>query len=83
MEGQLDFDIEELKAWGDSRVTKEFMERINLLMQDADNMVHLALEKNEKEEAALHNAGMRSYREVLDIPEIIKEDLKEEHGKNN
>ena len=54
-------------------VTQYFMDLVRELKDGEDKMVHLHLEKNEKDEAGLANAGMTQLDEVLKIPEIMKE----------
>ena len=58
----------EVKEWLRNEVTVAFFERIDIHIADADKMVHKALEDNEKEQAALHNAKYVSFKDVKDVP---------------
>ena len=70
--------LEDLDDWEHLEITRLFFEYVKVLLEDADNHVHSCLEENKKEEAALFNAGMVQIKEIMDIPERMKDDIKEE-----
>ena len=69
---------DDIKSWQKLEVTKLFFTYLDVHIQDADSQVHLLLEGNEKEQAALANAGKTQLEEVVDIPNRMVEDMKEE-----
>lgn len=72
---------QDFKDWLNQPETVLFMEYITILRNDNNNFVHTALSKNEKEEAALFNAGMVQLDEVLkEVSKTIISDLKEQEG---
>ncbi len=70
--------IEDVSLWLRSEVTKEFLSIIAIHKQDVDKFVHIALRKGEFQQAASHNAALIQLKEVLNIPENIKENIKME-----
>ena len=69
---------EDIKDWETLEVTRLFFSYVNVHLEDADRLVHTCLGQNQKDEAALHNAGMVQIQEIIAIPESMKEDLEEE-----
>jgi len=69
--------IEEIKSWQRDPVTVEFFDRVSLHREDADLQVHKSLEDGEQQQAALHNASMVVFEEVLDITGRMIDELKE------
>ena len=64
----------DIREWLDLEVTKEFFERVQVLIEDSDRMIHKHLESNQLQEAAYFNAGKTQLEEVLNLPELMKED---------
>ena len=69
---------DDIRSWQKLEVTKLFFTYLDVHIQDADSQVHLLLEKAEPHQASLTNAGMVQLQEVVDIPDRMGEDLKEE-----
>jgi len=65
---------EDVRHWLNDDVTKEYFKWVKSHRDDANSMVHGALEQYELNEAALHNAGMSAFSEVLEIPSRMIED---------
>jgi hypothetical protein len=78
MAEQSGITVEDIKEWRDLEVTCLFFEYVKVHLEDDDNRVHGSLENNLKDEAALFNAGMSRLHDVMEIPERMIEDLKEE-----
>ena len=53
------------------------MTYIRTLIADCDEKVHQFIEKNDMHNAHLYNAAMNQLREVLEIPDIMMEEVKE------
>ncbi len=64
-------------------VTQAFLERVKTTEEDEDKHVHLHLSKNELSEAAVANAGVAVYKEILDMPHQMIEDAREEEEINS
>lgn len=67
----------DIEDWESLEITRMFFEDVRLILEDADIQVHRSLELNQKEEAALFNAGMTQVQEILEIPGRMKEDAKD------
>ena len=73
-----DITKEDIAKWVTDPVTKSFMEYVDETIDDSDNKVHLALERNEMHEAHLFNSGKVMLAEVKGIPDRMIEDKIEE-----
>lgn len=67
----------DIQDWLGSDVTKAFFERVALHRDDADREVHKFLSKYELNQAALNDAAKAAFEEVLLLPEIMINELKE------
>ena len=72
--------VEDIRDWKESEVTIEFFKLVHELLEDSDRQVHKYLEQGDLNQSAYYNAGMVQLEEVLDIPEIMKHNLKGEEG---
>lgn len=69
---------EDIAEWKKNPVTKLFMQYIKAMIHDCDTKVHSHIEVNDMHNAHLYNAAMNQLKEVLEIPDMMIEDLKEE-----
>lgn len=74
----MSFTVEDVRAWKNDPITKEFFSVILVLVEDADKCVHRCLEENDLQDAALHNAGMSKLKDVLDIPDELINNIRQE-----
>ena len=68
---------EDVKAWMAESVTVEFMKRVHWLREDCDEQVHGSLHVGNTEEAKAFEAGRVQLAEVLLIPDLMLEEIKE------
>lgn len=73
-----EFTVNDVRAWLDDPITQEFFGLVKLQMDDADKCTHKCLEENQLQEAALHNAGMAKLKDVLELPELLIQNIKEQ-----
>ena len=69
---------DDVRDWQKNEVTQAFFVELNRHIEDADKQVHLFLQENEQFQAALSNAGKVQLEEVLDIPDRMVYEMKEE-----
>jgi len=69
---------DDVRDWQKNEVTQAFFVELNRHIEDADKQVHLLLQENEQFQAALSNAGKVQLEEVLDIPDRMVYEMKEE-----
>jgi len=67
----------DVRDWQKDEVTIAFFIEVDRHIADADKQVHLLLEQNQTEQAALSNAGKVQLEEVLDIPDRMIHEMKE------
>lgn len=73
---------EDVSDWVENPVTEVFLSYIEQLAKMENTGVHEALKEGEKDQAALCNASYVTYEEILDLPRILMEDVKERKIEN-
>lgn len=75
---------EEITAWLNEPVTRHFMSLVQFMKDDHDKRVHQCLENPKTlSDAQFYNAGIVIAQDVLDLPQKIINDLKEEEKDEN
>lgn len=66
-----------MSDWVGNPVTEIFLNYVEQLARAENEAVHEALKADELNQAALANAAYVTYEEILDLPRILMEDVKE------
>lgn len=70
--------IQAIRSWMRHPVTESFMERISEIRRGNDIECHKALGNGNFNDAASWNASLRTLEEVLELPNEMIEDLRED-----
>jgi hypothetical protein len=70
----------EIRDWQRNLVTIEFMGRVKLKRIDSSRMTHACLQQKKLEDAMMHSAAMSLCEEILEEPNRMVEEAKEEQG---